>query len=246
MRSFAALDEILTRPRVAGTFVEADVAALPDAVQRYFRAAIRPGTRRALASRLRMHGKVKLGRWLPFRAREVLAPHAGFIWAARVGGVIVGSDQYAQGVGGMEWKIASVIPLMRADSEAVVRSAAERAAAEAMWAPTALLPRCGVAWTATDERHITASFKVDKYPVAVTFDVDSEGQLRSVVLDRWGDPENSGTSALHPFGLEVIDHATFDGVTIPSEGRAGWYFGTHRWQEGVFFRYRITDLQMVT
>lgn len=246
MKSFAALDEVLTRLRVAGAFGEAELAHLPDAVQRYFRAGIAAGTPLALASRLRMRGKIKLGRWLPFGAREVLAPHEGFIWAARVAGVIVGSDQYAQGAGGMEWKVARVVPLMRAHSDDVARSAAERAAAEAIWVPTALLPRLGVAWTAPDERHITASFKVDKHPVAVTFDVDGDGRVRSLVLDRWGDPENSGTFALHPFGLEVSDYATFDGVTIPSEGRAGWYFGTDRWEEGVFFRYRITDLHIVT
>ena len=30
--------------------------------------------------RLRMTGHIKIGRWLPFRAEEVLSPREGFVW----------------------------------------------------------------------------------------------------------------------------------------------------------------------
>jgi hypothetical protein len=120
VKSVAALDAILTRTRAAGTFSEADLEQLPDAVQRSFRRAIAPGTPLAVAARLRMRGTIKLGRWLRFRAREVLALHEGLVWVAR---------------------------------------------------------------------------------------------------------------AQHPFGLELTGYTSFDGVTIPSEGRAGSYFATDRWEE---------------
>jgi hypothetical protein len=32
-----------------------------------------------------MDGHIRLGRWLPFRAVQVLAPSDGFVWAARAG-----------------------------------------------------------------------------------------------------------------------------------------------------------------
>ena len=57
---------------------------------------------------------------------------------------------------------------------------------------------------------------------------------------------DTGTWAWHPFGGEITGYATFDGVTIPSAGRVGWFFGTERWPAGEFFRYRITDLHLVT
>ena len=60
--------------------------------------------------------------------------------------------------------------------------------------------------------------------------------MRSVVCDRGGDPDSSGTSEHHPFGFEVSRYSTFDGVTIPSAGRAGWFYGTDPWSEGEFFR----------
>ena len=238
------MDAILAQAGSAGPFDPAELEQLPDVVQRYFRAAIVPGTPLAVAARLRMRGTVKLGLWLPFGARELLAPHVGFVWAARVGGVIAGCDQYARGAGGMEWKFAGVVPIMRADSEDVARSSAERAGAEAFWVPTSLLPRFGVTWSADDDSHICASFSVGAHAIKLQLLVGSDGRVRSLVVDRWGDPDNSGTWGQHRFGVSVTNYASFNGIAIPSEGRAGWHFGTDRWDEG--FRYRITDLRLVT
>lgn len=70
--------------------------------------------------------------------------------------------------------------------------------------------------------------------------------MRSFTFDRWGDPDSTGTWAWHPFGGEVTGWRTFDGVTIPSAGRVGWFFGTDRWPSSEFFRYQITDLHLVT
>jgi hypothetical protein len=43
----------------------------------------------------------------------------------------------------------------------------------------------------------------------------------------------------------VSRYATFDGVTIPSAGRMGSFYGTERWGEGEFFRFQITDLKLI-
>ena len=32
-------------------------------------------------------------------------------------------------------------------------------------------------------------------------------------------------------------------TNVPSAGRLGWFWGSDRWAEGEFFRYRITELQ---
>ena len=58
-------------------------------------------------------------------------------------------------------------------------------------------------------------------------------------------PDNTGSWSWHPFGGEITGYATFDGVTIPSAGRVGWFFGTDRWRASEFFRYQITDLHLV-
>jgi hypothetical protein len=143
----------------------------------------------------------------------------------------------------MEWKLAGVVPVARTDSEDVARSSAERAGAEAMWVPTSLLPQFGVTWIADDDNHISASFSVGAHAIKLGMSLGSDGRVQSLVMDRWGDPDNSGAWGLHRFGVAVTDYASFDGVVIASEGCAGWYFGTDRWDDG--FRYRITDMRLV-
>jgi hypothetical protein len=60
------------------------------------------------------------------------------------------------------------------------------------------------------------------------------------------------TSLLPRFDVEcfarddanITAHRTFDGMTIPSAGTFGWFYGTNRWSEGEFFRYEITALEI--
>jgi len=231
--------------RSSMVFAESELEGLPGPVRRYLRAAITPGTPLVTAARLRMDGHIKVGRWLPFHARQTLDPHHGFQWTARAAGVISGFDRYQDGRGEMRWKLLGLIPLMHTDGPDVSRSAAARAAAEAIWVPTALLPRFGVEWSAADDEHLTARYRVDAVEIEVHYLLDGAGRLRSVVFDRWGDPDGAGTWGMHPFGGEVTAWATFDGLTIPSAGRFGWFFGTDHCDRGEFFRYRITELGLL-
>jgi hypothetical protein len=225
-------------------FDDGELASLDEPVARYFRTAIAPGKPLARAVRLRMQGQLKLGpRWLRFRARQLLAPHDGFVWAARVAGVISGSDHYVDSTGGLDWRLLGIVPVMRASGPDVARSSAGRGAAEAVWLPTALLPRFGVRWTATDDHHLTAHYAIDDIDLTLRLALDDAAHIRSVTFDRWGDPDESGTWGWHPFGIDVTATATMAGLTIPAAGEAGWFHGTDRWPEGAFFRFRITDAE---
>lgn len=237
---------LLARLPAPAVFTAAEVAGLPAPVCRHLVGAIAPGTPLALAVRLRMRGSIRIGRWLPFRARQVLVPHRGFVWAARVAGLITGSDHYAEGRGGMDWTVAGLIPLVHAEGTDVSRSAAERAGAEACWVPTSLLPRFGATWSAEDDTHIGVSHTIDGETVRTRYELTADGRIRSFAFDRWGDPDNTGSWGRHPFGGEITAWTTFDGLTLPSVGRVGWFFGTDRWAEGEFFRYRITGLHPIT
>jgi hypothetical protein len=142
------------------------------------------------------------------------------------------------------WRYASSSTLVHA--EAPTRRAAQRAAAEAMWISTVLLPRFEVDWEAADKTHISARYQIDDIPVHVHYQLTPSRHIEPVVSDRWGDPDNTGAFNLHPFGGEFTSHQTSGGMTIPDVGRLGWYCGTHRWAEGEFFRYQITDLHLIT
>jgi hypothetical protein len=86
---------------------------------------------------------------------------------------------------------------------------------EAIWVPTALLPRFGVDWSAADDHHLTARWRIDTHEAALELVVDDQGRLREAVFRRWGDPDQTGTFGLYPCGAEVTAYATFGGVSVP-------------------------------
>jgi hypothetical protein len=237
---------LLTEPGPPIAFNDAELDGLPGPVRRYLEAAIAPGTPLATAARLRMRGQIKLGRWIPFRAEQLLAPHRGFHWAARAAGIVGGFDRYVGGQGQMRWRLLGLVPVMRADGPELSRSAAGRVVGEAMWVPTALLPRFEVEWSAADDHHLSARWRIDGHEGTLELVIDDRGRLREGAFQRWGDPDRTGSYGLHPFGVEVTGYAAFGGVSVPSAGRAGWFYGTDRWPEGEFFRYQLTSLELLT
>jgi hypothetical protein len=214
---------------------------VPEPVARYFRAAMPDGSGASSAAVLEMRGEIKIGRWLPFRARQLLAPRYGTVWEATVARMIVGSDRYVAGTGGMDWKLFGLIPFVRAGGPDVTRSAAERAAGESIWAPAAVAPGTGTTWTAASADRISAEVDTDGHVVRVEHHIDDEGCLIESSFMRWGDPDRTGRWGEHPFGVQVDGHRRFGGVHIPAQGQAGWHFGTDRWNDGVFFRFEITS-----
>jgi hypothetical protein len=247
MASIRGLEDQLAQPPAPGSFGEAELEDAPPIVRRYLRGSIPEGTPLARSVRIAARGSIKVGPiWLRFRARQVLTPLSGMIWAARCGGILVGSDRFVDGAGRMDWRLFGLIRVIHAEGPDTSRSTAGRIGAETMWAPTALLPRFGVTWTATGRRGATGSYRLGEVDLELDYGFDDDGRVRCLTLDRWGDAEGTGNPGLYPYGHEVTRYATFDGVTIPSAGRAGWFYGTDRWDEGEYFRYEITDLRLVT
>ncbi len=226
-------------------FGEREVAGLPDPARRYLLGAIAPGAPLTRAARLTMRGEIRLGaRWLGYRAEEVLAPERGFVWSARVAGVITGSDHVLDGEGGLDWRVLGLVPVVRASDPDVARSSAGRAGAEAVWLPTALLPSAGVRWRALDDHRASVGIRVGGVELDVTLTLGPDGRLRSVRFMRWGDPDATGTFGPHPFGMDVLAHGRFGPFTIPVAGRAGWFHGTERFDEGEFFRFHVTGMRL--
>ena len=83
------------------TFDPAMISGLPEPAHRWLCHAIAPGTPLWSSVELTMHGRIKLGRWRPFTARQVLSPPGGYTWAAtaRLAGLPVTVAVMAQNTG---------------------------------------------------------------------------------------------------------------------------------------------------
>jgi hypothetical protein len=228
--------------RAADAFDSTSIASLPEPARRYVEHAIAPGTPLASAVRLRMRGEIKLGRWLPFNAEQVIHADRGFIWTAtvRLLGVPIfgGFDRLLDGAGEMRWKLLGIVPVMTASGPDITRSAIGRVQAESLWLPSVLV-RVDARWTAQDVRHSAVAIGGQSQPVK--FEVDELGRLQSLTMQRWGNP-GGGAFQLVDFGGVVGAERTFGGYTIPTRVRVGWYFGSPRFEsEGEFFRATIDE-----
>lgn len=188
-----------------------------------------------------MHGEIKLNRWFPFSAEQIIRWNQGMIWRATVrmwGLPVRGFDRLINGEGEMRWTILGLIPLVTASGPDITRSAAGRVQGETMWLPSVLC-RKDVSWMALDSSRALFNLTVEGENTDVELTIDGVGRLESVKMKRWGNPANSRFH-YEDFGAFAEKEGTFDGYTIPTQLRAGWHFGTDRFEsEGEFFRCTI-------
>jgi hypothetical protein len=225
------------------------LAHLPAAAKRYLEHAIAPGTKLASAVRLKMHGEIKLKKWIPFTAEQVICWEHGLIWSATAWMnsflPIVGSDRIVDGIGAMQWKILGLFPVMTASGADIAQSAIGRLQSESLWLPSVL---CGddVSFISTElsplDSNLHSSFVVQRERAELDFNIDQTGRLQTFKLPRWGNPD--GTEFRYvDFGGILQEEGTFCGYTIPTRLRVGWYFGSERFEsEGEFFRATIDDV----
>jgi hypothetical protein len=217
------------------------LAGLDEPVIRYLTHAIAEGTPLSPGVRMRMTGRIKVRSWLPFTADQE-SDGRSFTWRARVGWgpltLLVVTDRFRDGAGSIDGRALGRVPLFHADDPDTARSAAGRAALEAIFAPPALLPQRGVAWHAEGDG-IVARWESPPERPEVRLGIDGWGAVRSVSGLRWGDAGEPAFGYI-PFGGHVRAERRFGGLTVPSEVSVGWWFGTPRYEP--FFEAEITDL----
>jgi Family of unknown function (DUF6920) len=222
------------------------VSAVPLPARVYLTHAIDPGARTVSSVRLRMHGEIKIGGWRSFHAEQVLSRDGSFIWAAIVsmyGFPIRGSDRLMNGQGFMGWKLLDIVPVMTGSGKDITRSAIGRLQGELVaWLPSALFGD-NASWTGGEPEHPRVRVKVLGESAEIELETDGSGALKTLRMRRWGNPDG-GEPRYIDFGVIVEEERKFDGFTVPSRIRAGWFFGTDRYEsEGEFFRASIDSAE---
>ena len=202
-------------------------SAIDEPVRRYFEHALGRKAEPGRRVRLGLRGRIKVGVWLRFDS--VWEGDArSFSWRARAGPgplrFLDVHDQFADGRGSMRVAMRG-LKLVDAHDEDTARSAAGRAALEAVWTPGALLPERGVQWRAESESEIVATWDVPPERPEVHLGIGPKGELHFTRALRWRDRD----TGYMPFGADVHDERDVGGVTIPTRLTAGWGHGTAAW-----------------
>jgi hypothetical protein len=205
---------------------------LDEPVRRYFEHALHGDAERARGVRLEMKGRIRAGAWLPFNAQQE-SDGRSFTWRARVGvgrlALLTVVDGFAAGAGATEGRLFGRRRVLRSEGTDTSRSAAGRAALEAVFAPMSLLPDRGVSWRAEDEALVVASLDVPPERPELRLRIDRDGALRSVSALRWGNARQREFGYI-PCGCEVRAERRFGDLVVPSSVEVGWWFGTPRYK----------------
>jgi hypothetical protein len=217
---------------------------LDEPVRRYFAHAIPDGAELAAGVRLAMSGRIKVGVWLPFTALQECDGRS-FAWHARVGlgrvTVLTVLDRFADRVGTTDGRLFGRRTVFHAADEDTTRSAAGRAALEAVFAPMSLLPQRGVRWRADDDELIVGTWDIGPERPELRIRIAGDGAVLSISMLRWGDAGQRHFGYI-PCGCEVRSERRFGDVVVPSALTVGWWFGTPRYAP--FFEADVLDLAL--
>jgi hypothetical protein len=223
-------------------FTASLLSGLEEPVRRYLSHAIREGAELGAGVTLTMTGRIKVGLWLPFSARQECDGRS-FAWRARVGlGPLMALtviDRFAHGAGSMNGRLFGRIKLFHAEDENTTRSAAGRAALEAVYTPASLLPQRDVSWRAKSESEIVATWDVPPERPELHLRLDDRGAPRSYWAPRWGKVGQKRFGYI-PCGCDVGAERRFGDLVVPTSVTGAWWFNTPR--HAPFFEAEIGEL----
>jgi Family of unknown function (DUF6544) len=231
-----------TAPRFSHTMLD----GADEPVRRYFEHAISDGAPLAPAVRLRMRGRIRVGAWLPFTAEQDTARDR-FSWTAWVGAgrltVLRVVDAYADGGARTEGRLFGRARLFHSDDEDTIRSAAGRAALEAVaFAPATVLPGPDVEWRAESDDVVVGALAIGPERPEVRVRLGPDGSVRSVSTMRWGRIDRRG-HRYHCCGCDVLSERRFGDFAVPARFTVTWGWDTPG--AAPFFRAEVTDLVAV-
>jgi hypothetical protein len=166
--------------------------------------------------------------WSSFTASHLVVPTAtGFIWNAKVEMPLAAHvrvlDSYIAGVGAGRVNLLSAFAVAsEAGAPELNGGALHRYLAEAVWYPTALLPRPGLVWSPIDDRAAMATLTDRGATVSLEFRFNEAGEVTGIYSPgRFGRFDNGYKQV--PWEGHFRDYQIQTGMRVPLYGEVGWY-----------------------
>jgi hypothetical protein len=225
-------------------FKRASLDSLPAPAARYFSRVLTDGQPTIATARFEQAGDFRVGQtWHPFSAtqRFTVEP-AGFVWDARImmsaALPVLVRDAYVDGSGSMRGEILGVYPLVNQSNRPELDSGAlQRFLAEAVWFPTALLPRRNLRWDPIDDHRARVTLTDRRTTVSLEFRFNDDGDVTEIFApDRYA--EDNGRYVPKPWIVRCSEYATHAGMRIPMRCEVAWVEAAG---PEPYWRGRITD-----
>jgi hypothetical protein len=221
----------------AGIASFAELTSLPAPVQRYFRTVLRDGQPLIVSAELAQTGEFRSQEspdpeagWQPFQATQLFtAEPPGFVWDARIRMGPLASvrvrDAYVGGHASMLGAVLGIVRVVEAADGPQLRAGAlQRYLAEAVWLPTALLPRGGLRWTPIDDAHARATLTDGETTATLEFEFGTNGEIVGCYTPGRQRAAAGESNRYHtlPWGGRYRRYEERAGVRVPFESEVYW------------------------
>jgi hypothetical protein len=230
------------RPMRQGTVSQADLAVLPEPVQRWLRYSQVVGKERPATVRLRQKGDFQMDRsgWLPFEAEQYFTTDPpAFLWKAafRMAPLIwvVGRDRFRDGTASIQMRALSLLPVANKTGGGLDQGGLLRYLGELQWFPAGALAD-HLSWEAAGNDSARATMSYGGVSASMTFFFDADGRLIEERAIRYNDARGKNEAWIN---RNDVDHE-FRGIRGPAAGEARWEYdsGVHP-----YIRWRVTDIE---
>jgi hypothetical protein len=212
------------------TITEADLASLPEPVQRYLRMTGAVGRPRVHNFRARMHGRIRNerdARWIPLAAEQynlVDSPARLFYLTGSMFAIPVqGYHRYVDGTATMTIKAAALVPVV-----AVSGSEMDQGETVTMFndmcvmAPATLIGP-GIVWESVDQKTARATFTNAGHTIRAELSFNERGELTNFRSDDRYQTSPDGRSLRRlPWSTPLDGYRSFGSVGLAGSGEARW------------------------
>ncbi|MBZ0275486.1 MAG: hypothetical protein K8I60_05050 [Anaerolineae bacterium] len=225
---------------------EADLAPLPEPVQRYLRHTGISGRTPISAVRLKQRGELRTkpdARWMPVTAEQYFTVDPpGFHWYAHAYlgplPLVSAHDSYVAGHGRMHIKLLSLLPMADSTGPGTDQSAMLRYLGEMCWFPTAWLSP-NITWEAIDDRQARVIMTDGDHTDSGILTIDEDGRLQQYDTIRYMD-QDGGTAIKRPWIGRILAEKAFHGLQIASSIEGVWVLETG---EFPYVRLEVTEIE---
>lgn len=222
---------------------EAEIANLPEPVQRWLRYSGVVGRPRPATVRLKYDGDFRLSEeqaWMPYSSQTYYTTNPpALLWTVRMQMFrvvpIAGRDRYTGGEGSIAMRLLSLIPVADKSGGGLNQGALLRYLGETCWFPAgAVAPY--ITWAPRDSDSAVATMSYGGVTASATFVFDDEGRTVSIEAQRYNDARGGLESWTNP----ITAYGEFDGVRVPVAGEGVWNYATGDFS---YIRWHVTNIE---
>ncbi|NHJ85130.1 MAG: hypothetical protein FK734_06685 [Asgard group archaeon] len=219
-------------------YSENQLKDLPEPVVRYFKFALKNGTKYLSTVRIKHGGTFNLNdKWVNITGEEYFRmDEPGFTWKGKVP-LVVAYDKYLNGKGKLVIKLLNIITLDSKEGHEIDQGELLRWLGEAPCYTTALLPSDKIQWEAIDTKSAKIILKHNDLTVSGIFTFSDKGEILRFEAKRFKE------DILEDWIGYYHDFREVNGIKVPFEFDAVWFIDS---KEKPYAKFVINEINFDT